>query len=1389
MIDVTKISGTRARSSRMCTEDPCEQFSIRWDRRNERDPSAFIPYPGRMVSNRTESQTHSPLFSTAQEETKASSISSLDGSLIDAVSQLKETSACELPETPMLSKSSDNPRLQAPSCLSPVASAQVIATPFSATQSDAAGSSSISHPSSDLLSQSNETISSTPPDSNSNCNTSTTAVPPSKDPFNSPAQIPGVSPPTFVYPHSASIISDAFRERYREIVNLFRQNAEEHPRLRDHVQQIDYTLKMCGPSVEKSHPSILVFCHQSEFSSLHSLLNSKHLKRQYGLRESSPRYFWKSWRNSPMMVPEESHKPLFKLYFWRQARLRTLLWCSKTRVFIGSNVMPTLVESHSLLHSGLTLCGSIISVNQDRTKTSTLGCIIQVGSEFYGLTAAHAVRQSRAYRTPPLISNTDAELGADLDGPMASHDLGNWRNSFMACQNVEAVELDDHSTSEVAVDESVEDVDFVTDVEYEDLLEDDDDHGDDSNDFDGSSDPNDLFHEDYLISDNQEGMIETQALFSIEYKQGASKTLDFDWALISLPERGQWRPNAFMSTANSPRALFFSEIATACPEKETEVLIITSGNVIKQGTLQPIPSFLGGINDNRPSIVWSVTIPELNRLTHGDSGSIVIDARTNVVYGHVVASNPLGEIYISPIVATLEQIQSHFPGSKFQIIQRISRYPEKLRNLGLSPDAAYTRLVAPTTNESLNSSNYPKFDYIHQCSEDSPSNHRVNEAEESQTANLTLDCNAVELGLGQSATHQADSPVTHSSVKEESNLGKLARSSAEPAPSRPLPGLSIPVVISQPIGGRELDGNGVTEATLSSKLSDEAEADSSTKPDPDATSPTDCRIIGHVRTRPQGFELDLSSTYNAALSKFPSFQNDTIGMNQDPEELPQQDIFPMQVWRSLSMLKQRLPNQERMANLTWRMMHINLRKPKEQEESRWNRTSDDSIVGPSETSDLGRKSKQKVIQPDLMELDVVTGPESIPLLASVLPNPSSEATQQADRKSFSPVIFQQSSGYFPPESVAAPSYHQSAQAVFGDDAGDLHIASPLDGSRTESNPTTFSFFPPQSPFQFPVLTQDPKKGENDSFSFTSMDIGHQGFGPDGLEKANLRRATTTSDLLPSTTTTNRLTHMQPIKHELARSGEQGQSHALPMIQEKMSTLAADEHEGERRADTNRHVHTQSNVPTERNLLTLVDKGVPRTCMNCFTQTTPLWRRDPDGHPLCNACGLFLKLHGVVRPLSLKIDVIKKRRLGSASMPVGGTRILSAGTLANIHEPSNPVTTNTMRDSTWSWGAWNEPAEESPVPSTQPTSYEDNASSTNRLKGVARFPANPAAPAAFPEGSLIPGVAGKPQSHHRKSEIDNEIAETINVHESQGLVTMQGGASTGPQEWEWLTMSL
>ncbi|KAL1704130.1 transcription factor ScGATA-6 [Schizophyllum commune] len=76
---------------------------------------------------------------------------------------------------------------------------------------------------------------------------------------------------------------------------------------------------------------------------------------------------------------------------------------------------------------------------------------------------------------------------------------------------------------------------------------------------------------------------------------------------------------------------------------------------------------------------------------------------------------------------------------------------------------------------------------------------------------------------------------------------------------------------------------------------------------------------------------------------------------------------------------------------------------------------------------------------------------------------------------------------------------------------------------------------------------------------------------------------------------------------------------------------------------------------------------PILCTNCQTTNTPLWRRDPEGQPLCNACGLFYKLHGVVRPLSLKTDVIKKRNRASGA-PNGGNRKNSTGAAKTANRP-------------------------------------------------------------------------------------------------------------------------
>ncbi|XP_043591563.1 transcription factor GATA-6-like isoform X2 [Bombus pyrosoma] len=62
--------------------------------------------------------------------------------------------------------------------------------------------------------------------------------------------------------------------------------------------------------------------------------------------------------------------------------------------------------------------------------------------------------------------------------------------------------------------------------------------------------------------------------------------------------------------------------------------------------------------------------------------------------------------------------------------------------------------------------------------------------------------------------------------------------------------------------------------------------------------------------------------------------------------------------------------------------------------------------------------------------------------------------------------------------------------------------------------------------------------------------------------------------------------------------------------------------------------------------TVATAGVRRTgvqCANCRTSNTTLWRRNNNGEPVCNACGLYYKLHNVNRPLSMKKEGIQTRK--------------------------------------------------------------------------------------------------------------------------------------------------
>ncbi|XP_078275508.1 transcription factor GATA-3 [Rhinoraja longicauda] len=66
------------------------------------------------------------------------------------------------------------------------------------------------------------------------------------------------------------------------------------------------------------------------------------------------------------------------------------------------------------------------------------------------------------------------------------------------------------------------------------------------------------------------------------------------------------------------------------------------------------------------------------------------------------------------------------------------------------------------------------------------------------------------------------------------------------------------------------------------------------------------------------------------------------------------------------------------------------------------------------------------------------------------------------------------------------------------------------------------------------------------------------------------------------------------------------------------------------------------VPGTRNASYSAARRAGTSCANCQTSTTTLWRRNANGDPVCNACGLYYKLHNINRPLTMKKEGIQTR---------------------------------------------------------------------------------------------------------------------------------------------------
>ena len=108
-----------------------------------------------------------------------------------------------------------------------------------------------------------------------------------------------------------------------------------------------------------------------------------------------------------------------------------------------------------------------------------------------------------------------------------------------------------------------------------------------------------------------------------------------------------------------------------------------------------------------------------------------------------------------------------------------------------------------------------------------------------------------------------------------------------------------------------------------------------------AASPAHSKASSDLRSSLQELRLDISSTYDSVqdrLNQFEAFPSGKHGRGShfnDIQEMQREDPLAIQVWKFYARTKLLLPDQQRMENLSWRMMHGTLIRRRHEQLSKY----------------------------------------------------------------------------------------------------------------------------------------------------------------------------------------------------------------------------------------------------------------------------------------------------------------------------------------------------------------------------------------------------------------------------------------------------------------------
>ncbi|RYP06114.1 hypothetical protein DL764_003336 [Monosporascus ibericus] len=210
-----------------------------------------------------------------------------------------------------------------------------------------------------------------------------------------------------------------------------------------------------------------------------------------------------------------------------------------------------------------------------------------------------------------------SRTGGDLDpNTTKTYPHGGGNGVSEACRASQGcLETSTDRSDEARTRSDIEASDYIDDVTYEDLTEDEDDTMDDAvasftessvTHFANPEGESKHGEAELLISDLPERYWiprnstekswwkTTVTILSRNSTVSDSESLDLDWAVISFPEHNPPYMNAFIDRDNISNSIFFTSVASSVPDVETNVFIISSSDHVKKGKLQPIGHSLVG---------------------------------------------------------------------------------------------------------------------------------------------------------------------------------------------------------------------------------------------------------------------------------------------------------------------------------------------------------------------------------------------------------------------------------------------------------------------------------------------------------------------------------------------------------------------------------------------------------------------------------------------------------------------------------------------------------------------------------------------------------------------------------------------------------------------------